>query len=107
MISPAGTAVAPLQPVCASLDAPPQTHQEADDGADEEDDEQYLRNARRARRNSAESKQRRNQGDDEKYNCIMKHEAPYWYERTILTRRYSALGFLRSQSARASGYRRI
>jgi hypothetical protein len=51
-----------------------QTHQEADDSADQEYDEENLCNARGAYGNTTESEKRCDQGDYEKYDCIMEHE---------------------------------
>jgi hypothetical protein len=50
-----------------------QTHQEAHDCADQENHEQDFCDSGRANRNAAESEKRRDEGDDEKHNSIMKH----------------------------------
>jgi hypothetical protein len=58
-------------------DASAETHQEADDRADQEHDEQHFRDARSAYGDAAESEKCRHQGDDEEYDCIVKHERTF------------------------------
>jgi hypothetical protein len=72
------------------LNATAQAHQEADEGDDQEYDEQYLGDAGRANRNAAESEKRRDQGDNEKYHSIMKHEHTYLGEERHSTPPYCA-----------------
>lgn len=55
------------------LNASTQTHQEAHDRADQKNDEQDFCDSGSANRNAAESEKRRDEGDDEKHNSIMKH----------------------------------
>ena len=47
--------------------------QEGDDCQDQENEEQYLRNACSPGSDAAETKDRRDDGDDEKYDCVVKH----------------------------------
>jgi hypothetical protein len=54
-----------------------QTHQEAHDRTNQEYHEKDFCDAGSADRNAAESEKRRNQGDDEKHNSIMKHERTF------------------------------
>jgi hypothetical protein len=49
--------------------------QEGDDREDEKNDEQYLRNTRSAGGNSAESEDSGDDGDNEKYQCVIEHES--------------------------------
>jgi hypothetical protein len=60
-----------------SLNPAAQAHQEADDCADQEYDEENLCDARRAYRNATESEECRDQGDDEKDDCVMEHERTF------------------------------
>jgi hypothetical protein len=48
--------------------------QEGYDGADQEDHKQNLRNARGTRRDASKTEQSSNQGNNKKYNGVMKHE---------------------------------
>src|ERR1700677_1504904 len=63
-------------------DSAPEAHQKADDGADQKNDEQNLRDAGGAGGDTAESEERRDQCDDKKHHCIVKHE------RTFLSLRH-------------------
>jgi hypothetical protein len=65
----AGPVRRPLSVPKPSLSPP----QEGDDGEHEKYEEQHFRNAGRSRRDSAEAENRRDNGDNEKYDCVMKH----------------------------------
>jgi hypothetical protein len=66
-----------LLTIFPSLNPPAEAHQETDDRADQENHEKNLCDARRADGDPAESEERSNQRDDEKYYRIMKHDRTF------------------------------
>jgi hypothetical protein len=84
-----------LQQTTNALYAPAHAHQEAYDGPDQEHDEQHFRDAGGAHGDPTESEEGRNQRDNKKYDCIVKHEhtyyvwgleLPYWPQVSSLRR---------------------